>query len=104
MSTIVKVLTTGFVAVVVGLFATGIERIVWMFSGSSLVAVVPQKLYQQIAEIHCDKRSVEVKRDADGMMRYRCGSYFLLSHGERSQELTDAWSKLKRQVNEPNTL
>jgi len=99
-----KLLVTCFVAVVVGLFATGIERMVWMFSGSGLVAVVPQKLYQKFAEIHCDKRSIEVKRDADGMMRYRCGSYFLLSHGERSQALTNAWPELKHQMDEPGTL
>jgi hypothetical protein len=67
-----------------------------MFSGSGLVAVIPQKIYLQIGGIRCDQRSVEVKRDGDGTLRYRCGSYWLLSHGERSPELTNAWPDIKR--------
>lgn len=97
MSVFIKMLVACFFAIVLGLFATGIERIVWMFSGSRLVAVIPQKIYQQIAEIQCDNRSIEVKRDGDGMLRYRCGSYWLLSHGERSKKLTNAWPEIKRQ-------
>jgi hypothetical protein len=91
-----KMVMVCFVALVVGLFATGFERIVWMFSGSALVAVVPKKLYQQVAEINCDELSIEVKRDTDGVMRYRCGSYWLLSHGNRSIELTNAWPEIRR--------
>jgi hypothetical protein len=93
----IKVLAACLFVVVIGLFITGFERIVWMFSGSGLVAVIPQRVYQQIAEIQCNKRSIEVKRDGDGTLRYRCGSYWLLSNSYRSTELTNAWPEIKRQ-------
>ena len=98
MGVFIKALAICLFAVVVGLFATGIERIAWMFSGSGLLAVVPKKLYTPIADIQCDKPSIEVKRDADGVLRYRCGSYWLLSHGARSAELSAAWPELKRRM------
>ena len=91
-----KLLLACFVAVVIGLFFTGFERIYWMFSGSGLVAVIPEKIYRQIGEIQCDRPSIEVKRDSDGTLRYRCGSYWLLSNGDRSPELTNAWPEIKR--------
>lgn len=96
LKTLFKLLLACFFVVVTSLFLTGFERIHWMFSGSGLVAVIPQKIYQQLGDIHCDKRSIEVKRDSDGMMRYRCGSYWLLSKGDRSPALTKAWPEIKR--------
>lgn len=96
MKTLFKLLLAGFVVVVIGLFFTGFERIYWMFSGSGLVAVIPKKVYREIGEIRCDMPSIEVKRDGDGTLRYRCGSYWLLSNGDRSTELTNAWPEIKR--------
>lgn len=98
MHPLVKIAVASLLIVVAGLFFTGFERIVWMFSGSGLVAVLPQDLYAPIADIHCDKPSIEIKRDADGILRYRCGSYWLLAHGDRSSALTQAWPDLKRQL------
>ncbi len=98
MGVFIKVLASCLLVVVVGLFATGIERITWMFSGSGLIAVLPKELYTPIADIHCDKPSVEIKRDADGVLRYRCGSYWLLSHGERSSALSAAWPEIKARL------
>ena len=36
----------------------------------------------------------EVKRDADGVMRYRCGDYWLFSRQARSDQLTQAWPQI----------
>lgn len=94
----IKVLAICLFTVVAGLFATGIERIVWMFAGSGLLAVVPLEGYRPIAEIRCAEPSIEVKRDADGVLRYRCGSYWLLSNEDRSPALTAAWSQIKPQL------
>ena len=99
MSVLFKALVICLLTIVVGLFATGLERMAWMFSGSRLLAVVPKELYAPIADIQCDKPSIEVKRDADGVLRYRCGSYWLLSHGDRSQALSDAWPEIKSRMN-----
>jgi hypothetical protein len=99
LSVFIKGLAICLFTVVIGLFATGLERMFWMFSGSGLVAVVPKKLYAPIADIDCDKPSIEIKRDADGVLRYRCGSYFLLSHGGRSAELSKAWPAIKPLLN-----
>ena len=91
---LIKILVLCLLTVVAGLFATGIERIVWMFSGSGLVAVVPRSVYESIPDIACNRRYIEVKRDADGMMRYRCGDYWLLSTEKRSTELTENWRQV----------
>lgn len=99
MSAFIKGLAICLFTVVVGLFSTGLERMYWMFSGSGLIAVVPKKLYAPIAEVNCEKPSIEIKRDADGVMRYRCGSYWLLSHGGRSEELSKAWPAIKPLLN-----
>ena len=95
MGVFIKALAICLFAVVVGLFATGIERIAWMFSGGGLLAEVPRKFYKPIAEIDCDQPSIEVKRDADGVLRYRCGAYWLLSHEARSVDLSAAWPGIK---------
>jgi hypothetical protein len=95
-----KALAICLLTIVVGLFATGIERMTWMFSGSRLVAVIPKKLYAPITDIRCDKPSIEIKRDTDGVLRYRCGSYWLLSNGDRSSALSDAWPGIKARLNE----
>lgn len=96
MNTLFKLLLACLFVVVIGLFFTGFERIHWIFSGGGLVAVVPHKIYRQIGEIQCDKPTIEVKRDSDGILRYRCGSYWLLSNGDRSPALTNAWPEIKR--------
>lgn len=98
MPPLVKVVVGILLMVVAGLFFTGFERIVWMFSGSGLVAVLPRDLYAPIADIRCDQPTIEIKRDADGVLRYRCGSYWLLAHGDRSPALSRAWPDLKRQL------
>lgn len=94
MGVFIKTLAIALLVAVVGLFATGIERIVWMFSNGRLLAELPRKLYLPIAGIDCDKPSIEVKRDPDGVLRYRCGSYWLLSHEARSAELSAAWPEI----------
>lgn len=98
MGTIIKLVASCLTLVILSLFATGIERIVWMFSGSGLVAVVPQKLYQPFADIQCSQPAIEIKRDPDGVLRYRCGSYWLLAHGGRSAQLTQGWPDIKAQL------
>ncbi len=98
MSIFIKVLVSCLLAVVLGLFATGIERIVWMFSRNDMFVVLPKDLYKQIEAIQCDRPAIEVKRDADGVLRYRCGTYWLLSHGERSLALSEGWPEMKRQL------
>lgn len=95
MSGLFKLLAAALAALIVGLFSTGIERIVWIYSGSGLQGVVPKSIYATIADIHCDRPSIEVKRDADGVLRYRCGDYWLFSHAERSPALTEAWPRIK---------
>lgn len=81
-------------SVAISLFATGIERMAWMFSGERLLAVVPQQIYSTIADISCTRRYIEVKRDADGVLRYRCGDYWLLSNEGRSAALTKVWPQV----------
>lgn len=95
MKTFAKLLLGCVIVAAVGLFATGIERIVWMFSGSGLFAEVPLDLYRPIADIRCDRPFIEVKRDGDGTLRYRCGSYWLLAHGGPSPGLTAAWPEIQ---------
>lgn len=95
MSGLFKFLAAVLTIVVVGLFSTGIERMAWIYSGSGLQGVVPRSVYADIPDIHCDRPSIEVKRDADGVLRYRCGDYWLLSHSERSAALTAAWPRVK---------
>lgn len=90
-----KVLAATLAIVVIGLFSTGIERIVWIYSDGGLLGVVPKSVYGTIPAIHCDSPSIEVKRDADSVLRYRCGDYWLLSHTERSPALTEAWPEIK---------
>lgn len=98
MKSAAKLLAICLLVIVLGLFATGIERIVWMFSGSGLFAEVPHELYHPIADIDCDRPTIEVKRDGDGTLRYRCGSYWLLAHGGPSPGLTAAWPDIRRQL------
>ena len=98
MKIVAKLFLACVIVAAVGLFATGIERIVWMFSGSGLFAEVPRELYRPIADIECDRPFIEVKRDGDGTLRYRCGSYWLLAHGGPSAGLTAAWPTISRRL------
>lgn len=82
------------VALAALLFATGFERIYWMFSGSGLVAVIPKSIYSTVPDISCSKRSIEVKRDSDGVFRYRCGDYWANSTEARSPALTSEWKRV----------
>ncbi len=92
--TLARILATCVACAALGLFATGIERIVWMFGNGGLVAEIPRKLYGNLGDIECQRPSVEVKRDADGVMRYRCGDYWLFSRQARSDQLTQAWPQI----------
>lgn len=91
----IKTLAAILAVVVVGLFAAGIERIAWIYSGSGLIDVLPRRLYAGLAGIRCDRPSIEVKRDRDGVLRYRCGDYWPIARAVRSPALTAAWARLK---------
>lgn len=99
MTKLLKLLAAALAVVVIGLFSTGIERIVWIYSGSGLLGVVPKAVYATVADIRCNRPSIEVKRDADGVLRYRCGDYWLISSSERSPALTEAWPRIKAGLN-----
>lgn len=98
MNTFLKLAAACLSLIVLGLFATGIERIVWVYSGSGLLGVVPKRLYLAVPEIQCDRPSIEVKRDSDGVLRYRCGDYWLFAREARSQALTGLWPHLKQEI------
>lgn len=90
-----KLIATTAVLIALSLFATGIERIVWLYSGSGLVAVLPRAIYGTVPDITCQRPSIEVKRDPDGVMRYRCGDYWALSSEGRSPALTADWKRVQ---------
>lgn len=90
-----KLVATVVVLLAISLFATGIERIVWLYSGSGLVAVLPRAIYAVEPDVACQRPSVEVKRDPDGVIRYRCGDYWLLSSEGRSVGLTENWKRVQ---------
>lgn len=90
----IKLAAVALVSLAALLFGTGIERIVWMFSRGGLVADLPKSIYKNIPDIACERPSVEVKRDPDGVLRYRCGTYWLLSSEQRSPALTAEWRKV----------
>lgn len=94
----IKLAAVALVSLAAVLFGTGIERIVWMFSRGGLVADVPKSIYTTIPDIACGRPSIEVKKDPDGVLRYRCGTYWLLSSEARSPALTAEWKKVAAEL------
>lgn len=84
-----------FVAVSIAalLFTAGIERMVWIFHGDGFAGSLPREVYRTIPEVNCKRPAIEAKRDRDGVLRYRCGTYWPLSTTERSPELTRQWDR-----------
>ena len=98
MSVLFRILAGLLLAVVLGLFATGIERYVWMFSGSGTYVLVPKDIYRQTDEVQCEKPFIEVKHEVGGALRYRCGTYWLLSRTEHSTALNERWPAIEREL------